>query len=242
MANHVLLNNVEHKNLKVVNSYTNTFGHDQMCVPVFPVEARHAQAHYPLIFAKDANGQFQMVALLGLEQGENVFLNEGQWTASYKPLVVEKGPFLIGRNVPGESGEETLSIHVDLDDERVLMNENPVENAIDVFLPHGGNSEYIDNIANVLSTLHQSHERHKNFVDTLVHYSLIESFVVDVDVDGNGTHRLSGFYTINEDVLKGLNKDALGSLHSNGDLDTIYMMLASMSQLRRIVALKKASL
>jgi len=242
MANHVLLNNVEHKNLKVINSYKNAFGYDQMCVPVFPVEARHAQAHYPLVFAKDANGQFQMVALLGLEQGENVFFSEGQWSASYKPLVVEKGPFLIGRSALNESGEETLSIHVDLDDERVLMNEYPVENAVDVFLPHGGNSEYIDNIANILSTLHESHERHKDFVDTLVKYNLIESFVVDVDVDGNGTHRLSGFYTINEDVLKGLERDALDTLHSNGHLETIYMMLASMSQLRHIVALKKASM
>jgi hypothetical protein len=242
MANHVLLNNVEHKNLKVKNNYTNTFGHDQMCVPVFPVEARHAQAHYPLVFAKDGNGQYQMVALLGLEQGENVFINEGKWNASYKPLVVEKGPFLIGRSSRQEGAEETLSIHVDLDDERVVMNENAVEGAIEVFLPHGGNSEYIDNIANILSTLHESNEAHNNFVETLVELNLIESFVVDVDIDGTGTHRLSGFYTINEDLLKTLDGDALATLHGNNYLETIYMMLASMSQLRHIVALKKASM
>lgn len=235
MANHVLLNNVEHKDLKVLQDFSLSPDAKQMCVAAFPIEARHAQAHYPLIFAKDGEGKFQMVALLGLEQGENLFLNAYKWQASYRPLVIEKGPFLIGRS--NTDGQERLSIHVDIDDPRVI-NETR-ENAVDVFLPHGGNSEYIDNIANVLSTLHEAQANHANFIEALEAHNLIESFVVDIDLDGSGTSRLSGFYTINEDVLKALDKDALGELHEKGHLNTIYMMLASMSQMRALVELKK---
>lgn len=235
MANHVLLNNVEHRNLKVIQDFSLSPEASQMCVAAFPAEARHAQAHYPLVFAKDGDGKYQMVALLGLEQGENLFLDNHRWRASYRPLVIERGPFLIGRSTT--DGQEKLSIYVDMNDPRVVNEES--NHSVDVFLPHGGNSEYIDNIANVLSTLHESQATHAEFVNLLEANKLIESFVVDIELDGSGTSRLSGFYTINEDVLKSLHSDALGELHQKGFLSTIYMMLASMSQLRTLVALKK---
>ena len=242
MAQHVLLNNVEHKDLKVSQSYQHAFGHDQMCVPVFPVEVRHAQACYPLVFAKDAQGSFQMVALLGLEQNENLYLKNGSWNASYKPLLVEKGPFLIGRNTPNEGANQTLSIHVDMDDPRVIAGEQQAPNSVSVFLPHGGNSEYIDNIANVLSTIHDSQSAHKEFIAAMSQYDLIESFVVDINLDGSGTNRLSGFYTINEEKLNSLDAEALLTLNRGGHLSTIFMMLASMSQLSKIIEMKKAEL
>lgn len=232
MANHVLLNNVEHKNLKIREAHGDEFGDNQMCVPVYPVEARHAQAYYPLMFAQNGQGEYQLVALLGFENGENLFVREGKWLVDYKPLVVEKGPFLIGRN---EQDDSTLSIHIDLDDGRV----NEVDGH-SVFLPHGGNTDYIDNMANVLSTLHQSQEKHREFIEHCIELSLIESFVIDIDLDGSGTHRLSGFYTINEEVLHKLSGEQLAKLQQEGGLEVIYMILASMSQLRNLIKLKKA--
>ncbi|AUC89880.1 MAG: hypothetical protein CL600_10345 [Alteromonas sp.] len=242
MAHHVLLNNVEHKDVKIAQSYQHAFGHDQMCVPVFPVEVRHAQACYPLVFAKDAQENFQMVALLGLEQNENLFLKDGEWNASYKPLLVEKGPFLIGRNTSNAESGETLSIHIDMEDPRVIKGEDGASDSVSVFLPHGGNSEYIDNIANVLSTIHESQAVHKEFIDAMTRYDLVESFVVDINLDGNGTNRLSGFYTVNEDKLNDLDAEALFALNQKGHLSTVFMMLASMSQLSKIVDMKKAVL
>ncbi|MEG3766964.1 SapC family protein [Alteromonas sp. 14N.309.X.WAT.G.H12] len=241
MANHVLLNNTQHKDLQVIEAYGDTYGHNQMCVPVFPAEARHAQAHYPLVFAKDANGQFQMVALLGVTENENLFIHNGQWRVSYKPLVIEKGPFLIGRGV-ADNGQETLSIYIDLDDPRVIDSPTPTPNAHPLFLPHGGNTDYIDNIANVLSTIHHGQEANREFVNACQGLELIESFVIDMDLQHIGTHRVSGFYTLNEDKLKALSNSEIGELHESGHLQTIYMMLASMSQLRQVIAYKKAAL
>ena len=232
MANHVLLNNVEHKDLKVREAHGEAYGENLMCVPVYPVEARHAQAHYPLMFAKNAEDEYQLVALLGFERDENLFVSDDKWLADYKPLVIEKGPFLIGRN---QHDESKLSIHIDLDDKRVNENEGQA-----IFLPHGGNSDYIDNMANVLSTLHQSLDKHREFIERCNALSLIESFVLDIDLDGTGTHRLAGFYTINEETLRGLSGEQMAQLQQHGDLEVIYMILASMSQMRNLVKLKKA--
>ncbi|GGW78132.1 SapC family protein [Alteromonas halophila] len=234
MANHVLLNNVDHKALRVRDAHGPDYGDNLMCVPVFPVEARHAQAHYPLMFAKNPDGDYQLVALLGFKKDENLFIENEQWLADYRPLVVEKGPFLIGRN---QQDESKLSIHIDLDDARVNENEGQA-----IFLPHGGNSDYIDNIANVLSTLHQSQDKHREFIARCNALSLIESFVLDIDLEDTGTHRLSGFYTINEEVLRGLNGEQMAELQQHGDLEVIYMILASMSQMRNLVKMKKARL
>ncbi|RDV26797.1 hypothetical protein DXV75_07355 [Alteromonas aestuariivivens] len=233
MAKHALLNNVEHKDLKIATHHSESFGDNMMCVPLFPVEVRHAQAHYPILFVRDGEGQFQMVALLGFEQHENLFLRDQQWQAAYKPLLIEKGPFLIGRNP--QAGNATLSIHIDLDDPRVNTEQGEA-----LFLPHGGNSDYIENIANVLSTIHQSQSELRQFISVLERLELIESFVVDIELDGQGTHRLSGFFTLNEDKIKALDAETLGRLHQDGYLELVYMIVASMSQLRALVERKKA--
>lgn len=241
MANHALLNNNQHKNLQILQVFGDAYGHDQMCVPVFPAETRHAQAHYPLVFAKNPEGEYQMVALLGVVQNENLFIHDGQWRVSYKPLVIEKGPFLIGLS-KSQNGDEALSIYIDIDDPRVIDSSTPTPNAQAVFLPHGGNTDYIDNIANVLSTIHQGQKANREFVNACQALSLIESFVIDMELEQTGTHRLSGFFTINEEKLNALSGDDIASLHESGHLQTIYMMLASMSQLRQIIAYKKAAL
>lgn len=235
--NHALLNNVEHKNLKVKQDYSIGFGNDQMCVPVYPAELRHAQGEYPIVFAKDAEGNMQLVALLGLEKGENLYLNGKDWLASYKPLLVEKGPFLIGRNA--NANDNTLSIHVDLDDPRIVDSADDVSDSDNVFLPHGGNSDYIDNIANVLSTIHAGQGENNTLVDACNAHGLIESFVLDINLGGSNAARLSGFYTINEEKFNALSKEDIASLFEQGQLQAIYMVLASMAQIRRVIEFKK---
>lgn len=233
MPNHVLLNNNDHKTLRVKTDHSEAYGDNVMCVPVYPVEFRHAQTHYPLVFAKDASGTLQPVALLGLEQAENLFLEGNQWAVKYKPLLMEKGPFLIGRS--GQN--ETLSIHINLDDPRVNKSEGEV-----LFLPHGGNSDYIENIANILSTIHQSIEAAKAFTAALTELDLIEPFVLDVELQQGETNRLSGFSTINEEKLKQLNGEDLVSLHQQGFIELIYFMLASLSTISELVERKKKRL
>ena len=113
MANHAPLNNVDHKNLRVVTTRGAAYGDAVMSALTFPAEFRDLQACYPIVFAQDGNGGYDALALLGFEQGENLFLGPNGWDAPTIPLTIERQPFMIGR-----SGEE-LSVHVDLDSPRV---------------------------------------------------------------------------------------------------------------------------
>jgi hypothetical protein len=72
-----------------------------MSALTFPAEFRELQAHYPIVFAKNADGTlgFDPIALFGFQQGENLFLGSGKraGTRPTIPLTVERQPFLIGR-------------------------------------------------------------------------------------------------------------------------------------------------
>jgi len=126
MANHVLLNNVDHKDLKVITTRSAKFGDDVMWALTFAAEFRSIQAHYPIFFRKDSqSGKFRAVAMFGFEDRENLFLADDGWDVPYLPLTIERQPFLIGfQQAPeSDSGERAAVIHVDMDSPRVSRSE-----------------------------------------------------------------------------------------------------------------------
>jgi hypothetical protein len=73
MSNTVLLNNIDHKDLKVDASFKAEFGDNVNRVLAFPSEFGDLQKEYPILFYKDpAVGTFQAHAILGLDKGENL--------------------------------------------------------------------------------------------------------------------------------------------------------------------------
>jgi hypothetical protein len=230
MANTVLLNNVDHHQLRVVTSRAAEYGDNVMFVLTFPAEFRDLQAHYPVVFRKTADGVgFEALALLGFEEGENLFLGVQGWAAHYLPLAIERQPFLIG-----VAGDE-LMVHVDLDSPR-LGNDASIGEA--VFLPHGGSTDYLERINSTLLAIHQGLQTMPAFVSALLSHELLESFVLDIELDDGSQNRLAGFYTIDEERLASLGGAALENLNRAGYLQPIYMALASLSNLRALIERK----
>jgi len=233
MASHVLLNNVDHKNLRVIKTLSADYGDDVMCTLTFPNEFRSIQAHYPIVFSKDSEtGAFQAMAMFGFEDRENLFLSDNGWDATYIPLTIERQPFLIGfqqKNVGGQVTRQTV-IHVDMDSPRVSESQGEP-----IFLEHGGYTEYLNRINTVLGTIHEGFEGNEAFIDALVANDLLESFTLDVELKDGSEYRLSGFYTINEEKLQQLDGELLAKLSRDGHLLPIYMVIASTSNLRDLI-------
>lgn len=230
MANPVLLNNVEHKDLRVITRHGSDMDERHPFVPTFAAEFRLLQAHYPIIFRKESDAHpFEPIALFGFEDNENLFLDEKGWDAGTVPLLVERLPFMIGRD-----GDELL-IHIDLDSPRVSKTEGEP-----IFLPHGGMSPYLENVNSMLLTVHEGMQANEAFVAALVAHELIEGFSLDVTLDDGSQNRLAGFYTINEERLAALDAAALDSLHKAGWLAPIYFQLASLSNFRALIDRKNA--
>lgn len=230
MPKSVLLNNIEHKNLRVITRHGAEFGDSQMLSPTFPSEFRDVQACYPIVFRKTTDGLgFESVALFGFQEGENLFLNDDRWDATYLPMLVERQPFQIGIN-----GDE-LMVHIDIDSPRVSDAEGQA-----VFKEHGGNTDFLEKTTSLLLAIHQGLQGSPLFLAALLEHELLESFVLDIELNDGSQNRLVGFYTINEDRLAALGVDAVAKLHQAGMLPFIYMVIASLSNFRALIDRKNA--
>jgi len=224
MSNNVLLNNVEHRDLRVDNRRGAALGDEVMFAPTFPAEFRSIQAHYPIVFQRDGAGNFHPLALLGLQQGANLFLDGDRWDATYIPLAVQRQPFLIG-----VSGEERL-MHIDLDHPRVRGGTGEA-----LFRDYGGATDFLEQARSVLLALHDGIVATPAFIEALQRHQLLESFVLDIELDDGSQNRLAGFHTVDEARLHALDGAALEQLSRDGHLLPIYMVVASLSHFRDLI-------
>lgn len=225
MPRTVLLNNVDHQDLRVITRRGAEYGDALMAAVTFPAEFRNLLAHYPIVFAKTPEGNsFEPVALLGLQPGQNLFLGPQGWEAAYVPLSLERLPFYIG------TADDELLVHVDLDSPRINSHEGEA-----VFLPHGGSSEYLERVRSLLLALHEGAQETPAFVAALLAHELLEPFVLEVAQATGEPLRLGQLYTVHEDRLRALPGAALESLSRAGHLQAAYMAIASLSQLRALI-------
>lgn len=237
MTKHVMLNNVAHKDLRVITRYGAELGDNVGSVPTFPTEYADVQREYPIFFRKDAaSGEYQSLALLGLEKDENLFLEDGRWNASYVPGIVVKGPFLIGfqeQQIEGELRREPV-IHVDLDHPRVSKTEGEA-----VFLPQGGNSPYLDHIAMVLRGIRDGLEVSKAMFAAFTEFDLIEPVTLEIKLNAEQGFNLVGLHTISQQKLLALDGASLERLNKAGFLQGAYLVIASMANVRKLMAMKQ---
>ncbi len=236
LAKHVMLNNVAHKDLRVIARHGAEFGDNLGTVLTFPTEYGDVQREYPIFFRKDPHtGAFQSIALLGFQPDENLFLDGNAWNASYIPGIVARGPFLIGfqnQQVDGEVRREPV-IHVDLDHPRISTTEGEP-----VFLPHGGNSRYLERIGTILQGIHQGLAVSQAMFEAFTAHQLIEPVNVEVKFNAEEQFNLRGLYTISEEKLRGLSGEALFQLNSAGFLQGAFLVIASLNNMKKLIDMK----
>ena len=221
-----LLNNISHKDLRIVTQRGAQWGDDVMSAPVTPDEFRGLQAHYPIVFQRDGQGAFQPVALFGLREGQNLFLNEQGWDADCLPLSIQRMPFSIG-----VAQDDEMRMMVDMASPRIASGAEGEA----VFLPHGGNTELLERANSVLLTLHEGLQATPEFMQALVANELLEPFVLDVQQPDGSQGRLVGFHMIHEERLAALDASVVTLLHQADYLQPIYMAIASMSNFSALI-------
>lgn len=239
MPNYELLNNVDHKNIRVLTKRSPALGDNVHFVMTFPLEFRRVQSCYPIFFQKDANtGKFFPLALLGFEAGENLFLEEGKWDADYIPLMIRRHPFVIGYQQDDSAPEgKSMVVSIDMESPRVSQTDGEP-----LFLEHGGNSDFLASMTALLEDIHIGHQINAEFVEALVEFDLIETVSMEIELNDGSKRQLLGLYTINEERLEQLDGEALAKLHNRKFLFHIYMVLASLSSFRTLIDKKNAEL
>lgn len=231
MSNVVVLDNVEHHDLKIKVERGDAFGDNVNQALVFPNEFRDLQREYPILFRKDEKGAYQSVVLLGLDRDENLFLKGTDWDAKYIPSILARGPFSIGIHKSAEgAGEDDIKVHIDLDNAAVSK-----EEGFPLFLPQGGQAPYLNHVINVLRTLHDGMGISKTFFAALEEFDLIEPITLEIKTDETRQYTVPEVYSIGQEKFNNLSADALEKLHKGGVLAACYFVLASFDNIRSLV-------
>lgn len=230
-ANHALLTAEAHRDLRLRTDRAAELGDAVMTAIAMPREFRDVQRHYPILFRLDAaHDTFTAYAMFGFEPGENLFLDGARWDADYLPLAHDVQPFLIG----GADAQGDRQVHVDLASPRIA----DTAEGMRVFEPEGTPTPYLEAVAGKLGELDVGYAESADFFAALRRHDLLEPLTLEVTLDDGSTHRLVGFHVIDEERLRLLDAVALGDLHEHGHLMPIFMALASLGNIRDLVARK----
>jgi len=228
MPNHVAVNPRDHKDLRILEERSEAMGDAMMCCITFPEEFRRLQNHYPILFQLDQErSEFRCLVMFGFENGENLFLKDGSWDAGYIPLAMDIQPFMIG--VPNDKDDDRKVI-LDIDSPRIGKGEGRR-----IFDDNGIATAYLEGISNKLSHLDDGFKKSNAYIECLKKYDLLEPLSIDVALKNGSKNRLVGFHTIHEERFSELNAEALAEFQEKRYLMPTYMVLASLSNLTKLI-------
>lgn len=240
MSNFTILDKNKHQNLRVITDRGAEFGEATHLLPVIVEELNQLMLEYPVCLLKShETGQFGLHALLGFEQGENLYLNNKEWSANYLPAHIRRQPFMVSVN--GKAGEQPSPSNtvITINEDSPRVQETSGESLFD---EQGELTPYMRSINDVLAGLMNGIVKTDAFINVIAELDLIESIQLTVSFADGEEKRFDGLFTINESKLKSLNSEEVNTLHNNGYLQACYLIIASMGHVQKLISLKRARL
>jgi hypothetical protein len=224
------LNVTQHGQMRVRPSVNMRHIAKTHAIPLTVDEFTLVQRHYPIVFSI-GDSPIPM-ALMGLNEGVNVFLNEEGHALDqqlYIPAYIRRYPFLLARLRP-ESDELSLCF-------------DPTADAVGDF-PEGealfnGDqpSEATTQILQFCEQFEAAGQRTAAFMEDLKKTDLLMDGEVAIQPEGfEQPFVYRGFRMVDEDKLRELRGDELRKMNTSGMLPLIYAHLFSLAQMRDVFA------
>jgi len=215
----------QHSDLKIKPAAGFEHVAEQHIVPIVAHEFVQVGADVPVVFVKHAEtGQFQPVAMLGLQPGENLLVKDNQWQGMYIPGIIATWPF---RLIANEQDPNQLAVAMDVEAETVNKDEG------EALFADGNESAFLEQRKKALTTYFEHSQVTQGFVQVLTELDLLTERNLSVDVQGRNIN-LTGLYFIDEKKLNELDDEKFSDLRKRGFLHVIYAHLISLNQIRRL--------
>jgi hypothetical protein len=198
-------------------------------IPMSYVEFSVACRDYPLVFATSDNGRsYSPVAVIGLSNGENLFVADGRWDPQvYLPAYVRRYPFCMSRVTMNGVEQDQRLICV----EQAFLNDDGES----LFDAGGAPLDTWKPIEQLLREYEADIERTREMCGILNDYALLEPFTLQAQVNGGAALNLSGMFRVDEKKLEFLNAAQHKNLIKKGIMGRIYAHLISLENFGRLV-------
>jgi hypothetical protein len=232
MTNVTALNSEQHRDLRVVIKRGAEYGDNVHIVPVVADELRNLALEYPVILIKNKDsGRFEMVAMLGFDQGENLYLAGDQWDAIYVPVNIRRQPFALAYTAEkdGKPDLKSLVISLDMDSPRVGLEEGER-----LFNEDGTQTQFLEGANSILAGLGSTLASTEAFIEALQKHDLIKAAQIDVRFEDGKRRHFDGLHTVDDEKLNQLEGDVLQDMYKSGYLQGAWLLFASMGNIRKL--------
>lgn len=219
----VALDDQTHAGLKMRPASSFAYASNINSVPLLIGECFECAREYPIVFLLGEDGLVP-AALVGLREGENLYVRNGKWEARYVPAFVRRYPFVAGKGAHGELlvciDEASPCFGVD-DGEALFVDGKP--------------SAQLEHAISFVTEFHQAARSTGVFGRRLQELGLLRQADSVAQLKDGSEFRLNGLKVVDEMKLRGMDRDTVHELFSNGSLAVIYAHLMSLRNLASLV-------
>ncbi|GEK08377.1 SapC family protein [Pseudoalteromonas sp. McH1-7] len=222
------LHNEKHANIKVKNGVNVEFLKTQHLMPVVAHEFARVATEFPMAFVKNSEtGQFQAVAMFGLQPNENLFVEGDKWTGSFVPMAAARYPFGLVKH------PEQDQFGIVIDEASPLVGEEE-GNAL---FEDGKETEYLARRKEALVSYVEFARVTEAFTQYLADKELLVQQTLTVEIRGEKKD-INGIYLVDERKLNELGDEDFLELRKRGYLAPIFAFLTSTHQVARLARIK----
>ena len=221
------------RDLGVSKEKCRQFAAAQNTVPLNIIEFFHAVPYFPIAFIQQKNGCYLPCAVLGLNVGENLFVDaNGDWhDGIYSPAYIRRYPFITEVVADEELKTDNKNLRKPIYvDESALDKNMPA-----LFIANGVATSEWEVVESFVSDYISAERLTLSFTQKLDALKLLEPFDAQIHPNQGDTVRLKGLSRINEDKLNKLPAKVIKDLMSSGELSRIYAHLISLENFAKLL-------
>jgi hypothetical protein len=226
----VALNRERHAGLRLAaTAAPYTFAAKTNALPLLGSEFGVAARDFPIVFVGAEGGPFNVAALVGVRDSENLMVDAaGAWAAGcYVPAFVRRYPFLLVK------ADDSDKLTVCFDEAYPGFNAEQGEAFFDA---SGEQSAYLQRTLTFLQDYHTEALRTAEFARRVHELGLLVPKDVHVDRPGQARQSLRGVWIVDAGKLRGIDDARVVELYRSGYLAWIEAHLLSLGNLSRLVS------
>ena len=192
-------------------------------VPLMAVEFERAVAHYPIVFVAGGTDEILPVAVLGLDERHNHFIDaNGRWQADYIPAFVRRYPFIFA----ADSKQQRFTLCID----ESFGGCNQEGRGERLFGADAKPTPFLSRMLGFLGEYQTQHQRTLEFTRTLQQHGLLEEMRADVNTGAGTRASVAGFLAVKRETLLPLDDGVLAGMVRNDYIALIYQHWNSLAR------------